>query len=54
VENSLLYYRALKEAGVPAEMHLYAKGGHGYGIRPTPLPITHWQDLAAPWLQGLK
>lgn len=54
VENSLLYYRALKDAGVPAEMHLYAKGGHGYGIRPTALPITHWEDLAASWLQGLK
>jgi len=54
VENSLLYYRALKDAGVPAEMHLYAKGGHGYGIRPTALPITHWEDLAATWLQGLK
>ena len=54
VENSLLYYRALKDAGVPAEMHLYAKGGHGYGIRSTALPITHWEDLAAKWLQGLK
>ena len=54
VENSLLYYRALKDAGVPAEMHLYAKGGHGYGIRPTALPITHWEDLAAKWLQGWK
>lgn len=54
VENSLLYYRALKDAGVPAEMHLYAKGGHGYGIRPTDLPITHWEDLAAKWLQELK
>jgi len=54
VENSLLYYRALKDAGIPAEMHLYAKGGHGYGIRPTALPITHWEDLAATWLQGLK
>lgn len=54
VENSLLYYRALKDAGVPAEMHLYAKGGHGYGIRPTALPITHWEDLATAWLQGLE
>ena len=54
VENSLLYYRALKDAGVPAEMHLYAKGGHGYGMRPTALPITHWEELAAKWLQGLQ
>ncbi len=54
VENSLLYYRALKDAGVPAEMHLYANGGHGYGIRHTALPITHWEELAAQWLQGLR
>ena len=44
VENSLLYYAALKQAKVPAEMHLFAKGGHGYGLRRTELPVT---DLAA-------
>jgi len=54
VENSLLYYRALKDAGVMAEMHLYAKGGHGYGIRHTALPITDWEDLATKWLQGMQ
>ena len=54
VENSLLYYRALKDAGVMAEMHLYAKGGHGYGIRHTALPITDWEELATKWLQGMQ
>src|SRR5262249_9069057 len=39
VENSLVYYEALKMAKVPAEMHLFAKGGHGYGLRKTELPI---------------
>ena len=53
VENSLVYYQALKNAKVPAEMHLYAKGGHGYGLRPTALPITHWPDLAQKWLERL-
>lgn len=53
VENSLLYYRALKDAKVPAEMHLYARGGHGYGLRHTALPVTHWDEPAAVWLRGL-
>ena len=34
VENSLVYYAALKKAGVPAEIHVYGKGGHGFGLRP--------------------
>jgi acetyl esterase/lipase len=33
VENSLVYYEALKKAGVPVEMHLYAEGGHGFELR---------------------
>jgi acetyl esterase/lipase len=53
VENSLLYYRALKDAKVPAEMHLYARGGHGYGLRHTALPITHWDEAAGVWLRRL-
>jgi acetyl esterase/lipase len=53
VENALVYYRELKDAKVPAEMHLYAQGGHGYGLRPTSLPITHWPELAAAWLHTL-
>ena len=44
-ENALLYFQALKEAKVPAELHLFAEGGHGYGLRPTELPITHWPTL---------
>jgi hypothetical protein len=38
---------------VPAEMHLFANGGHGYGLRPTKLPVTHWPVLAATWLRTL-
>ena len=40
VEDSLVYYVALKKAGVPVEMHLYAQGGHAFGLRRTKLPIT--------------
>jgi acetyl esterase/lipase len=50
VENSLVYFLALKQAGVPAEMHIYAKGGHGYGLRPTADPITAWPALVEKWL----
>lgn len=53
VENAWAYYEALKQAKVPAEMHLFANGGHGYGLRPTKLPVTHWPDLAATWLRTL-
>lgn len=53
VENAWAYYEALKQAKVPAEMHLYAEGGHGFGLRPTKLPVTHWPELAAIWMRNL-
>ena len=56
VENSLAYYAALKEAKVPAEMHLYPTGpagGHGYGLRPSPLAAATWPARATDWLRSL-
>ncbi|WP_296948672.1 alpha/beta hydrolase [uncultured Massilia sp.] len=53
VEFSLLYYAALKKAGVPAEMHLFAEGGHAFGLRPTGLPVTKWPALVETWLGSL-
>jgi acetyl esterase/lipase len=50
VNDSLAYYIALKNAGVPAEMHLYAHGGHAFGLRPTKFPITRWPQLVETWL----
>ncbi|MBZ5502092.1 MAG: alpha/beta hydrolase [Acidobacteriia bacterium] len=50
VENSLAYYAALKKAGVPVEIHLYAQGGHAFGLRRTKLPITGWPQLVETWL----
>ncbi len=52
VENSLVYYAALKKCKVPAEMHIFAKGGHGYGLRPTAEPVTQWPKLAEAWLRS--
>jgi acetyl esterase/lipase len=53
VENSTVYFLALKNAKVPAEMHLYANGGHGYGLRRTELPVTAWPKLVETWLQTI-
>jgi acetyl esterase/lipase len=53
VEQALVYYRALSDAEVPVEMHLYAKGGHAFGLRPTQLPITHWPVLVEEWLRTI-
>jgi acetyl esterase/lipase len=50
VEQSLVYYAALKDAKVPVEMHLYAHGGHAFGLRPAENPITRWTALADSWL----
>ena len=51
VENSLVYFKALKDAKVPAEMHIFPTGGHGYGLRPTDQKVTTWPQLAAQWLK---
>ena len=53
VEQSLVYYNGLKNARVPVEMHLYAQGGHGFGLRRTKLPITEWPQLAETWLRTI-
>ncbi len=53
VSQALAYYVALKDAGVPVEMHLYARGGHAFGLRRTARPITRWPRLARTWLQTI-
>jgi len=53
VNDSLAYYIALKKAGVPAEMHLYAQGGHAFGLRRTKFPITGWPQLVETWLRTI-
>ncbi len=50
VNDSLAYYVALKKAGVSVEMHLYAQGGHAFGLRRTKFPITGWPQLVETWL----
>jgi acetyl esterase/lipase len=53
INDSLAYYIALKKAGVSVEMHLYAQGGHAFGLRRTQFSITKWPQLVETWLGTL-
>jgi acetyl esterase/lipase len=53
-DNCTVLFTALKHAKVPAELHIYTHGGHGYGLRPTDLPVTRWSARAAEWLQAMR
>ncbi len=47
-------YIALKKANVSTELHIYESGGHGYGLRPTELPVTSWPDRMEEWMRRLE
>ena len=51
--NSTLYARALDAAHVPSEVHLFAKGGHAFGLRRNESPDTVWPGLVETWLRGI-
>jgi acetyl esterase/lipase len=53
INNSLVYYIALKKAGISVEMHSYAQGGHAFGLRRTKFPITRWPELVETWLRTI-
>lgn len=54
VENSLLFYQACKNAGVPVEMHIYPTGGHGFGLAVGKGYLGTWPDRLTEWLRSLK
>lgn len=54
VENSLLFYQALKDNSVSAEMHVYPTGGHGFGLGIGKGYLEGWTDLLVQWMRGLK
>lgn len=54
VNQALVYYIALKDVKASVEMHLYEKGGHAFGLRPTSDPITRWPSLVETWLHTIK
>jgi dipeptidyl aminopeptidase/acylaminoacyl peptidase len=51
VENSLMFYVALRKAGVPAEMHIYEQGPHGVGLAPTDEALSSWPARLSDWLR---
>jgi acetyl esterase/lipase len=51
-ENSVLFYLALRKAGVPAELHIYEKGPHGVGLAPLDLALSTWPGRLADWMRG--
>ena len=51
-ENSVLFYLALRKAGVPAELHIYANGPHGVGLGSNDLALSSWPRRLAEWMQG--
>jgi acetyl esterase/lipase len=51
-ENSVLFYLALRKAGVPAEMHIYEKGPHGFGLGSLDAVLSSWPARLADWLRG--
>ena len=52
-ENSVGMYLALKRVGIPAELHVYAKGEHGFGVRQKGQPTDAWTEACVAWLRGL-
>jgi acetyl esterase/lipase len=53
VENAVVYFMMLKKAKVPAQLQIYAQGGHGYGLRRTALPVTAWPESVETWLHTI-
>ncbi len=49
-EDLAKLFISLREAGVNAELHIYSRGGHGFGVRPRPLAITGWSDRFIEWM----
>lgn len=50
-DNSIRYYLGLRKVNVPAELHIYLKGGHGFGMRPSAGPAAAWAELCRQWLE---
>ncbi len=50
VENSWRFYHALLKYKVPAELHVFERGSHGFGMRAHDLPVGHWPTLLEAWL----
>ena len=54
VDNSLLFFEALRRADVPAELHVYPHGGHGFGVRVVRGSLARWPQLALDWMRSIS
>ena len=52
LETALFYTKALNDARVPVELHVYPSGGHGYGLRPTEQTVTTWPQRVEDWMKS--
>jgi dipeptidyl aminopeptidase/acylaminoacyl peptidase len=52
-ENCTALFNALNREKVPAEIHIFTHGGHGYGLRETETPVTRWAHDAANWMKAM-
>ena len=53
-KNSIEFYSALKANNIPAEMHIFREGGHGFGMNKKNLPVDQWPELFYSWLKAMK
>lgn len=53
-ENSISFYREMKKHGVAAELHIFAKGGHGFGMTNRDIPVSKWPALFTDWLKSME
>jgi acetyl esterase/lipase len=53
VDSALNYCRAMKNAKVDCDLHIYAKGGHGYGMRPSANEVSKWTEVCGKWLKQI-
>jgi hypothetical protein len=52
VQNNLGIFDAFVKAGVPADLHIWSEGGHGFGIRNRPIPISGWPKMVQDWMSN--
>ena len=53
-QNSIAFYSALKSHGIPAEMHIFQKGGHGFGMRKNGIAADQWPAMFKSWMQAMQ
>jgi acetyl esterase/lipase len=51
-DNSIRYYKATRDAGVTAELHIFESGGHGFGLNKSPGPVADWPNRLEAWMRA--